>query len=405
MADEIDTETGEIADDVPLATMEPRRWRSSMPPAIAKAIISVNKKVKSLPKDDENKFARFRYTSVDAFYEAIGPLMAEAGIFVFCDEVETQIVRREGMDDQGRSRITNWLVTKYELLVYHESGAGWGPICRQMMVAATGPQAYGVGQSYVEKYFLRGLFKVPTGEGDADAEPKTELPQTRGATRTARPMAPPPLHPTTMPATSAVQPSGTTGTGDGLDTRQAKWISDLLAGESYEIDPKKVGSWATFERILLTAAEQATVCDQIAKLRADNLKHLGEYRDTLSPQDYQRFETILGTHEDRLRLHNGAGELSSEKSAATASENGTGDAPEAIRQFLERESYHLDATKAGSWPRCASWFEKNYLSIASHARDGQFIKLQSDNETNLTEFRKAVKPEVYDNFLKKLAVI
>ena len=43
-----------------------------MPPEIAKAIVAVNKKVKSLAKDEENKFARFRYTSVDAFYEAIG---------------------------------------------------------------------------------------------------------------------------------------------------------------------------------------------------------------------------------------------------------------------------------------------------------------------------------------------
>ena len=55
-------------------------------------------------------------------------------------------------------------------MLYHTSGTSYGPIHRKMMVAATGPQAFGSSQSYIEKYFLRALFKVPTGETDADAD-------------------------------------------------------------------------------------------------------------------------------------------------------------------------------------------------------------------------------------------
>lgn len=168
-----------------------------MPAEIAKAIIAIKKQVKSLRKDEENKFARFQYASVDAFYEAIGPLMAEAGLFVMTEEASTQTDRRETSDDTGRTKTANWLLTNYELTLYHESGIGWGPIHRSIMVAATGPQAYGAGQSYVEKYFLRGLFKVPTGDTDADSHIQAGLPVPRQRPRQPIPrppqQTPPPL--------------------------------------------------------------------------------------------------------------------------------------------------------------------------------------------------------------------
>jgi len=170
---------------------EPPRRLPKMPPEIAKAIIAVCGQVKSLVKDDTNKFANYKFASVDTFYEAIGPLMAGAGIFVFADEVDTSVERRESTDDRtNTTKVSNWLISTFELMIYHESGTEWGPIRRKMQVLATGPQAYGSGQSYVEKYFLRGLFKVPTGEGDADSHEQTGLPA-----RQQRPSRPPPRQP------------------------------------------------------------------------------------------------------------------------------------------------------------------------------------------------------------------
>jgi hypothetical protein len=55
----------------------------------------------------------------------------------------------------------------------------YGPIRRNQQVSATGPQSYGASEAYVEKYFLRNLFKIPTGELDADAEPQEGLPPKR----------------------------------------------------------------------------------------------------------------------------------------------------------------------------------------------------------------------------------
>jgi hypothetical protein len=53
----------------------------------------------------------------------------------------------------------------------------YGPIRTNVTVKAQGPQAYASAKSYAEKYFLRQIFKVPTGEKvDADMHDKTILP-------------------------------------------------------------------------------------------------------------------------------------------------------------------------------------------------------------------------------------
>lgn len=166
-----DPATGEIFD------------RITMPPEIAKAIIAVKKKVKQLGKDDENKFARFKYVSVDKFYDNIGPLMAEAGLFVICEEVGCDVAPRESTNDAGVTKTSVWLSAHYELTLFHETGVQYGPIHRMITVPATGPQAFGSGMSYVEKYFLRGLFKIPTGEQDADAEAQEGVPAVRGGAK------------------------------------------------------------------------------------------------------------------------------------------------------------------------------------------------------------------------------
>ena len=96
--------------------------------------------------------------------------------------------------------------------------------------------------------------------------------------------------------------------------------------------------------------------------------------------------------------------LSQERAHAPSHAAGNGtDIPEAIRQFLERGSYHIAVKAAGGWPRCASWFEKTYLSIAAHCGDtAAHAKLQADNAANLADFRKAVKPDVYADFVLKV---
>jgi hypothetical protein len=145
---------------------------TEMPAEIAKAIVEVKKRVRVLGKDDENKFGHFKYVSVDKFYETVGKYMADAGLFLMVDEADNAIEVRQSSEGKPCA----WLTVSYALTLYHESGASFGPISRTITVQATGPQAFGSAESYVQKYFLRGLFKIPTGEADADADPQNGMP-------------------------------------------------------------------------------------------------------------------------------------------------------------------------------------------------------------------------------------
>jgi hypothetical protein len=136
------------------------------PPEIAKAIVEVEGKIKRLAKDDRNKFQNYKFTSVDAFYEAVGPLMAEAKIFSFPHQVNKDVSEQSSTDDRGVSKKSMWLSMDFDIFIYHETGAAWGPFRRSMRVPASGAQAFGSSDSYVQKQYLRTLFKIPTGDAD-----------------------------------------------------------------------------------------------------------------------------------------------------------------------------------------------------------------------------------------------
>jgi len=133
----------------------------AMPAAIAAAIIAVKKQVKQLGTDDKNDHGKYSFVSVDKFYERIGKLMAEAGLALLIDETSTDV---RGSEKSG----SPWLFAQYTLSFMHESGAMSAGLRRSIALPISGPQAFGAAQSYIEKQFLRQVFKVPTGEKDAD---------------------------------------------------------------------------------------------------------------------------------------------------------------------------------------------------------------------------------------------
>ena len=134
-----------------------------MPPEIADAVSQIMLNVEGLVRDKDNKFAGYRFTSHDQIKEKVGKLMAKAGLTLVCDETSAEVQDK-------------YLKCHYEIYLYHSSGASYGPVNRRIMVSANGPQAFGIAASYVQKYFLRDLLQIPTGEKEADLEPEVDLP-------------------------------------------------------------------------------------------------------------------------------------------------------------------------------------------------------------------------------------
>lgn len=250
--DTVDQQTGEILP-----------YRPKMPPAIAAAIVQVKKEVKQLGKDEENKFAKFNYVSVDKFYDVIGRLMAKAGLFIVTDETSIAAETREAQTEQGQVKKSIWITATYELTLFHESGAEYGPIHRTIMVQATGPQAFGSGVSYVEKYFLRSLFKVPTGEQDVDAAPQEGVPETVVRNR-PRPVAPSQIKPAA--ATPPSSPRAVAFTGDWLGWGQT--VANGIKGSS---NGAELDAWLNANNDILTdcQAKAPKVYDRIMAIVDD----------------------------------------------------------------------------------------------------------------------------------------
>lgn len=132
-----------------------------MPESIGKAICQVMGNVTRLSKENDNTFDRYKFTSIDDFMEEVNPLCAAAGLFILQTESKApEFVEKEGKN--GTQRVI-WFEFDFYLGV---GGDIFGPLKRSVFVPSTGAQAFGSGQSYSLKQFMRSLFLIPTGEKD-----------------------------------------------------------------------------------------------------------------------------------------------------------------------------------------------------------------------------------------------
>lgn len=152
-----------LAPDAPIPTM---------PQAIALAIVTVMGKIDRLEKNETNPHGNYRYASVDDFYDLVRPLMAEAGLIILPLELATSF-RTAQTGDKSRT----WLVVKYGFLMTHQDGTQWGhmPVRTIMADASMGSQAFGAAASYADKFFLRALFRIATGDVEVDGQPAGPL--------------------------------------------------------------------------------------------------------------------------------------------------------------------------------------------------------------------------------------
>jgi hypothetical protein len=126
-----------------------------MSPKIANAIVSVQQSVQKYEQDKKNSYGKYNYLGIDGYYEKLRPLLNNANISILCNEVSCDLVD------------SKYLKTTYEFSVLHKDGDYWeSGIKRTVIVPYTGGQTCGSSLSYAEKFFLRTVFKIATGEID-----------------------------------------------------------------------------------------------------------------------------------------------------------------------------------------------------------------------------------------------
>ena len=158
-AETIDQATGEILPAV-------------YPAEIVTAIAKVMGADLYIQKRGKNAFHGYKYATVGDILDKIQPLMSEAGLVIFQDEGPTEFL------DEG-----NVMATRYWFTLAHISGAVWPQkfvhtgmsACRNSK-GGFDDKAANKCHTAARKYFILGLFQIPTGEDfrqaahDADAD-------------------------------------------------------------------------------------------------------------------------------------------------------------------------------------------------------------------------------------------
>jgi len=130
---------------------------SPMPKNIATAINEIMLKLqKPLEHDAENKFQKYKYTSIDGFLKQVHPVCADAGLIIVPHEQSSEI------SPSGKN-----LTVVYQYILVHKDGDTWDfPTTKHIVVPFGNGTAMGTAQSYALKQFMRSLFQLSTGEQD-----------------------------------------------------------------------------------------------------------------------------------------------------------------------------------------------------------------------------------------------
>lgn len=134
-------------------------------------ILSTISQVPSLKKGDRNQHGGYNYVSIDDYYEKVAKIAAANGVTWKSREISSEVITvGEKADRNGNVVPVLALKTKYEfdVLAGHETLHTNFFSCT-ILHPLQGAQTAGSSLSYADKLFMRTVFKVVTGEGDADA--------------------------------------------------------------------------------------------------------------------------------------------------------------------------------------------------------------------------------------------
>jgi hypothetical protein len=135
---------------------------------IAKAIVAVTSEVNSLAKGVKNQHGGYNYVPIDNYYAEVGKVAAKHGLTWVL-----KVVSFEHLPNLGKSGAINFT---YNVDIFHSSGdEKLNFTSLNILHPIQGAQSAGSAMSYADKIFMRQLFKVETGEQDADATNPNDL--------------------------------------------------------------------------------------------------------------------------------------------------------------------------------------------------------------------------------------
>ena len=156
----------------------------AMPEAVAKAIVAMMVKVGYVQKKGENKFHGYKYASIEDVLEKVQPALTDCGLVITQDELAHDVIAEGQL-----------MEATYAFSLSHISGAQWGPIRHTGLASLRNTKggyddkALNKCHTAARKYFILGLFQIPTGLA-ADADDEEDKPVIAPVAPAPRPAAP-----------------------------------------------------------------------------------------------------------------------------------------------------------------------------------------------------------------------
>ena len=137
---------------------------------ITKAVVAMMNEVGYVQKKGTNTFQNYKYASIEGILEKVQPALAKTGLAITQNEISHDIIAD-----------SNMMEAVYEFTLHHISGEASTPI-RQTGLSAVrnskggyDDKALNKCHTTARKYFILGLFQIPTGLAeDPDSEEDKE---------------------------------------------------------------------------------------------------------------------------------------------------------------------------------------------------------------------------------------
>jgi hypothetical protein len=239
---------------------------------LTKAVASVMKKVGTIPKRGHNKFHNYHYALVDDVLDALTPLMGEAGLCIWQNQLEIKNI--EG----------NRVVVLYEFTVTHESGQVSIPLCQPGSAMARDSKGnwddkcLAKCHTQARKYFLLSLFQLPAGDfPDSDSDDANQRPA-------SRPVPGPKPAPQQAPPRAQQEPAS----ADAID---------LAEGPPFKLELPQGTTAQQFAEAYIRCIGKAKTIDELGQW--DKLND--EFLQRISDRYSQIYDTIKAAVDSRVR--------------------------------------------------------------------------------------------------------
>lgn len=146
-----------------------------IPKSIVRAICEIKKTIEAVAKTQKNSHGGYMFSSTDDIYAAVARKMGQVGLVILPLEERCEIVRIEKEGKDGKPQTVQWAHLEYSFALATDEDTWTDPRAkRTLYIQVTGPQTFQAATSFVEKAYLRSLFKIPSGDMDLDSMPQSE---------------------------------------------------------------------------------------------------------------------------------------------------------------------------------------------------------------------------------------